>query len=331
MPWKGEKDPYKIWLSEIILQQTRVEQGWNYYNRFVEKYPRIQDLAAAPDASVFKLWEGLGYYSRCSNLLATARIIVKDFEGKFPKNHKDISGLKGVGPYTAAAIASFAYNLPYAVVDGNVMRVLARYFGITEAVDSVPGKKIFQQLAQELLHKKKPGLYNQAIMDFGATVCKPQQPLCAQCLLNQTCVAKKKNMISLLPLKEKKLKKKQRFFYYILARWRNGYYIRQRNSKDIWQHLHEFILIETGSRKTARQLLASATVKKYFPAGFDLHSVSAEYRQQLTHQTIYGSFIHIKLQNEASPEGYSWVSQKKLKGLAFTGFIKKYTDNQIIT
>ena len=176
MPWKGEKDPYKIWLSEIILQQTRVEQGWNYYNRFVSTFPNIKKLAAAPEEKVFKLWEGLGYYTRCKNLIATAKFIAKEKQGEFPNAYNEILDLKGVGPYTAAAIASFAFNLPHAVVDGNVFRVLARFFGIETATDSTTGKKLFSGLAEELLDKKLPGIYNQAIMDFGAMICKPKNP-----------------------------------------------------------------------------------------------------------------------------------------------------------
>jgi A/G-specific adenine glycosylase len=177
MPWKGEKDPYKIWLSEIILQQTRVEQGLGYYERFVKKFPTIKHLAKAPEQEVFKLWEGLGYYTRCKNLIATATFISKEKKGKFPDDYESILSLKGVGPYTAAAIASFAYNLPHAVIDGNVFRVLSRYFGISTPVDTAAGKKMYALLAKELLDKDEPGLYNQAIMDFGAVVCKPLQPL----------------------------------------------------------------------------------------------------------------------------------------------------------
>ena len=170
MPWKGEKDPYKIWLSEIILQQTRVDQGWDYYNRFIAAYPNIEKLAKAKDEKVFKMWEGLGYYTRCKNLIVTARFIASERKGKFPQIYEEILALKGVGPYTAAAIASFAFNLSYAVVDGNVFRVLSRFFGIDKAVNNTEGKKLFTTLANQLLDKNKPGIYNQAIMDFGASI-----------------------------------------------------------------------------------------------------------------------------------------------------------------
>jgi len=185
MPWKGEKDPYKIWLSEIILQQTRVEQGLEYYNRFVKVFPEINKLAKAPDKKIFKLWEGLGYYTRCRNLITTARFIVKEKKGVFPQTYEEIISLKGVGPYTAAAISSFAFNLPHAVVDGNVYRVLSRVFGIKKPVDSTEGKKYFNGLANELLSKEQPGIYNQAIMDFGAIICKPSSPLCTACVFRK--------------------------------------------------------------------------------------------------------------------------------------------------
>ena len=188
MPWKGEKDPYKVWLSEIILQQTRVEQGLNYYKKFISAFPDIRRLANAAEGKIYKLWEGLGYYSRCINLIETAQYISHNLNGNFPNKYEEIRKLKGVGPYTAAAIASFAFNKPYAVVDGNVFRVLSRIYGIDKPIDSTEGKKIFAHLAHELLDKKSPGLYNQAIMDFGATVCKPT-PVCQQCPFNKNCKA----------------------------------------------------------------------------------------------------------------------------------------------
>ncbi len=216
MPWKGEKDPYKIWLSEIILQQTRVEQGLAYFEKFISTFPSIHDLAAAPDEKVYKLWEGLGYYSRCANLLITAREIIKTRNGAFPKTFDEVIALKGVGNYTASAIMSFAYNKPYAVVDGNVFRVLSRFFGIKKPIDSTEGKKYFAELSARLIHKKKPALYNQAIMDFGAVICKPALPLCDQCILNTHCIAYQSHIVSLLPVKEKKIKQQKRFFNYVV-------------------------------------------------------------------------------------------------------------------
>jgi A/G-specific adenine glycosylase len=204
MPWKGEKDPYKIWLSEIILQQTRVEQGLKYYSRFIHAFPDVHQLANASEQSIYKYWEGLGYYSRCKNLITTAQIISKDLKGKFPGSYDEIKKLSGIGPYTAAAIASFAFNEQRAVVDGNVFRVLSRIFAIDESINSTDGKKTFNALAGKLLDKKNPAVYNQAIMDFGAVVCKPV-PTCAQCPFKKKCRAFLDDTIFSLPVKGKKI------------------------------------------------------------------------------------------------------------------------------
>ena len=267
MPWKGEKDPYKIWLSEIILQQTRVEQGLNYYNNFIKTFPDIHKLAKAADEKVFKLWEGLGYYSRCRNLLVTARYISKELNGKFPDNYEDIRKLKGVGPYTAAAISSFAFNLPYAVVDGNVFRVLARIYGITIPIDSTDGKKYFATLAENLLDKKQPGYYNQAIMDFGAVICKPVTPLCLNCGFKKFCSAFINNKINELPVKEKKISIKKRWFYYLVLEYKNEIAVRQRIEKDIWQDLYEFPLIEADKEMDKKNILKQAEKNKWVHKG----------------------------------------------------------------
>ncbi|MCR9286527.1 MAG: A/G-specific adenine glycosylase [Bacteroidetes bacterium] len=207
LPWKGEKNPYYVWLSEIILQQTRVEQGLPYFEKFKSTYPTVAGLANAPEDEVMKLWEGLGYYSRARNLHFTAKYISKELGGVFPSDFEGILKLKGVGPYTAAAIASFAFDLPHAVVDGNVYRVLSRFFGIEKAIDSTEGKKEFSKLAQTLIDTKQPANYNQAIMDFGATHCKPSSPNCGKCLMSLNCFAFKNSKIESLPFKSKKKKK----------------------------------------------------------------------------------------------------------------------------
>lgn len=324
MPWKGEKDPYKIWLSEIILQQTRVDQGMNYYLRFIKKYPTVLKLAAASDDEVFKLWEGLGYYTRCKNLLATARYISKELNGKFPDNFENILKLKGIGPYTAAAIASFALNLPYAVVDGNVSRVLARYFGIHTPIDSITGKKEFAALAQQLLDKTASGLYNQAIMDFGATVCKPQLPLCTQCLMSSACKAFRENSVSSLPVKEKKIIKKSRWFYFIVLEQNGKYFVRKRAAKDIWQNLHEFILIEKPAKKEPALITQSEEFKALGLRTYTTVATSVYYKQQLTHQTIHGCFIHIKIAGKKMLKGYELMDKKALAQLAFPKLVNDY-------
>jgi A/G-specific adenine glycosylase len=326
MPWKGEKDPFKIWLSEIMLQQTRVEQGLNYYNRFINTFPDIHQLANAPDEKVFKMWEGLGYYSRCKNLLSTARYISKERRGKFPETFEEIKALKGIGPYTAAAIASFAFDMPYAVVDGNVFRVLARVFGIKEPVDTTKGKKIFSHVANELLYKRHPGKYNQAIMDFGAVICKPAAPFCSQCPFQKSCFAFLNKKIEQLPVKAKKISIKHRWFYYLLLEYRGKIAIRQRTHKDIWQQLYEFPLVETTTEQDQRRILQLAIKNKILKKdGFEFTSMSPLYKQKLSHQLISGQFLKVKL--KLKPETMKdciWISHKQIHQFAFPVFINQY-------
>ena len=324
MPWKGEKDPYRIWLSEIILQPTRVEQGLAYYNRFLQQYPTIRHLAAADDAAVFKLWEGLGYYSRCRNLIATSRQIVKELNGIFPASYESILKLKGIGPYTAAAIASFAFSLPYAVVDGNVMRVLARYFGIRQSISSSAGKNFFSTLANRLLAGNDPAKFNQAIMDFGATVCKPQLPVCSGCSLHKHCTAFKDKLTNSLPVKEIKLKKKQRWFYYAVIEYKGATYIHKRTQKDIWQNLHEFYLEERSKQTDADELVSGIMQKLNAGKGSLITAVSKMYKQQLTHQTIHGCFIHIRLKKKIVIPGFELYEKSAISKLAFPRLIIGY-------
>jgi len=329
MPWKGEKDPYKIWLSEIILQQTRVEQGWKYYEKFITIFPDINKLAAAKDEKVYKLWEGLGYYSRCKNLIETARFISKKLNGKFPGTFEDILSLKGVGNYTASAIASFAYDLPYAVVDGNVFRVLSRVFGIKKAIDSTEGKKLFSQLAFELLDKKLPGIYNQALMDFGAVICKPQNPLCHKCVLRDHCLAYKKGLVNKLPVKEKKIKIATRWFNYLEIVHNDKIYIHKRVNNDIWKNLHEFVLIETNTDVSAKRLLAKAEKEKILNKdSYKVVSISPLYSQQLSHQKINGRFIQIAIKKEFVLPGFKPVSLKQLSRHAFPRLLNAYFEKR---
>jgi A/G-specific adenine glycosylase len=324
MPWKGEKNPYKIWLSEIILQQTRVEQGLSYYNKFIYKYPTVDALANASDNEVFKMWEGLGYYSRCKNLIETAKVISNKYAGVFPNTYNEILALKGIGAYTAAAITSFAYNLPYAVVDGNVTRVLSRYFGIKIAIDTSIGKKHYAQLAQSLLPINNAAFYNQAIMDFGATVCKPKLPTCNRCTFNKTCIAYTTNKVSSLPIKEGKLVKKKRFFYYILASYNNMLYVNKRTEKDIWANLWEFILFEQAAEINTNDLYESVQFKKIINKNFKVVYVSDFYKQQLTHQTIKAKFIHIVLKKPLTSVNFEMLPITEIAKLAFPRIITQY-------
>jgi len=332
MPWKGEKDPYKIWLSEIILQQTRVDQGLGYYNRFITTFTDIKKLANAPEQKVFKLWEGLGYYTRCKNLVATAKYIDREKNGIFPETYQEILDLKGIGPYTAAAIASFAFNLPHAVVDGNVYRVLSRFFGIEMATATITGKKYFTALAEELLDKKFPGIYNQAIMDFGAVICKPKNPLCTQCPLKTRCIARLTNKIDELPVKAARLIKKKRWFYYLIFEYNGKVYTRKRGAKDIWENLNEFVLLETGKPITVEKIKANSTFKKI--AGKSrpvIVHVSEMYRQQLTHQSIHSCFIQVKLEKPPQLKDFKAVGHRELSRLPFPKIITAYLQENELT
>ena len=332
MPWKGEKDPYKIWLSEIILQQTRVEQGLKYYNHFVKTFPTVKHLAKAPETKVFKLWEGLGYYTRCKNLIASAKYIAGELNGKFPDTYGDILALKGIGPYTAAAISSFAYNIPKAVVDGNVFRVLSRYFGVDTPIDSIEGKKKFSLLADDLLDKRKPGIYNQAIMDFGAVICKPQSPLCNGCLLKKNCFAFIDNKVNELPVKVKSIVKKTRWFYYLIAEYKGQYYLRKRPAKDIWENLYEFLLVENTTPVTVEELFLSKSLKEILGTGkAGIIAISDVYKQQLTHQTICGQFIHVKLNKPLKAAGFEAVDKKEMEYLPFPKFINHYLQDKTVS
>jgi len=326
MPWKGEKDPYKIWLSEIILQQTRVEQGMKYYQKFIKKFPDVHKLANANDANIFKLWEGLGYYSRCKNLIYSARHISKTLKGKFPETYETIYSLKGVGSYTASAIASFAYELPYAVLDGNVYRVLSRVFGISTSIDSSAGKKVFSNLANELLDMKKPAVYNQAIMDFGAVVCKPSIPLCSTCYFNKSCFAYLNNRVNELPVKEKSIRIKKRWFYYLVLENRNDIIIRQRSQKDIWQQLFEFPLIEMIRPTNAKKVIQYAQNIGWLKEdNYKVVSISAISKQKLSHQLISGQFIRIRLnKRKKACSDWQWLEKNNLSKITFPKLINQY-------
>ncbi|HEV8283573.1 MAG TPA: A/G-specific adenine glycosylase [Chitinophagaceae bacterium] len=330
MPWKGEKDPYKIWLSEVLLQQTRVDQGLKYYEKFIESFPNIHKLAIAPEQKVYKLWEGLGYYTRCRNLMETAKHISKNLKGKFPDSYEEIKKLKGVGPYTAAAIASFAFNKPYAVIDGNVFRVLARIFNIKKPIDSTEGKKFFNQQANELINTKKPGLYNQAIMDFGATICKPV-PVCNLCPFNTCCKAFLNDKTSSLPVKSKKTVIQKRRLNYLVLEYKGKLAIRQRVEKDIWHKLYEFLSIEYNPSLHKQRILKEIKNKGWLKKnGFEIKSVSPIFRQQLSHQIIEGNFIKLKLEQKPNlPKDIFWISESELRNYAFPKFINQYLQSKV--
>lgn len=297
LPWRKSSNPYHVWLSEIILQQTRVSQGLEYYNTFVETFPTVYDLAAAEEEKVLKLWQGLGYYSRARNLHYSAKYIVEQCSGVFPTTYKELLQLKGVGDYTASAIASICFGEQTAVVDGNVYRVLSRYFGIETPINSTLGIKEFKALAQELLKTNNPGRYNQAIMEFGALQCKPQSPNCIQCPLQTKCVALATNQIQNLPVKEKKVKVKKRYFNFIVLQTPEGKTcIEQRKGKGIWQNLFQFPLIETTTSVSLPQLISNESFQELVTGSTpEIHLFNREeWVHKLSHQHLYTRFWVLK-------------------------------------
>lgn len=329
MPWKGETDAYKIWLSEIILQQTRVAQGLVYYERFIETFPTVFDLAKAKMDKVMKLWEGLGYYSRCRNLHFTAKEIVQKYKGIFPTTYTEILTLKGIGPYTAAAIASFAFCLPHAVLDGNVFRVLSRYWGVDIPIDSKEGKHFFVDKANQVLDQKRPDLFNQAIMDFGATVCKPVNPDCNICVLQKHCVAFKREIVDLLPVKEKKLKISTRYFTFLVLTDGKNFLLKQRKDKDIWQELYVPFLLETKTKKILKtNEIKNALAEELGEMDFETQKMGVWQKQLLTHQILHFRFCEVRVDQLKKTRNYILVSVKELKKFAFPKMVKEYFDGR---
>lgn len=327
LPWRNQTNAYYIWLSEIILQQTQVAQGLNYYLKFIKNYPTVKHLANATEDEILKDWQGLGYYSRARNLHAAAKSIVQNNNGIFPTNYTDIKNLKGVGDYTAAAVASFAYNLPYAVVDGNVYRILSRLFGVETAIDSRQGKKQFQQLANELLDKKNAATHNQAIMEFGSQYCKPVNPNCTNCIFNKKCFAFANNLVSVLPVKEKKTKIKNRYFNYLIIIDKNkNVLINKRSGNDIWKGLYEFYLIETEKQTLELAILKQVQLLKICTLNFTVKHSSIEYKHILSHQHLYAKFYVLTL-NSSHKKTSSVCSINSLKKLAFPRLIDKFLNN----
>lgn len=327
LPWRDSADPYVIWISEIILQQTRVVQGYDYFVRFMKRFPDVATLAEADEDEVMKYWQGLGYYSRARNLHAAA----KSMNGVFPKTYPKVRALKGVGDYTAAAICSFAYNMPYAVVDGNVYRVLSRYLGIDTPIDSTEGKKLFAAVADELLDKKNPALYNQAIMDFGAIQCSPQSPNCMFCPLASGCSALAGGMVAQLPVKQHKTKTTNRYFNYIYVRMGAYTLINKRTGNDIWKNLFEFPLIETPEAVSEEEFPALPEFRAMFAEGETpiVRLVCRDVKHVLSHRVIYANFYMVDLpENSQSFTSYQKIKADELEQYAVSrlvhAFIEKY-------
>ena len=271
LPWRGETDPYKIWVSEIILQQTRVQQGWDYYLRFIDNFPNVRALAEADEERVLKVWQGLGYYSRARNMHAAAREVMAKHNGKFPETYDEILSLKGIGAYTAAAIGSIAFHLPYPAVDGNVIRIISRIFGICEDVSQPAVVKRITEICETQMDSTQPGVFNQAAMDFGAMQCVPRNPNCDDCPFQSDCYAYKNNLVDILPVKKKKSELKHRYFHYTVYLSDNQTIIEKRTGSDIWRNMYQFPLLETGSEKSKGKPVYST-------------------RETLSHQLIHASF-----------------------------------------
>jgi A/G-specific adenine glycosylase len=318
LPWRGSTDPYKIWLSEIILQQTRVSQGLPYYLHFVETYPTVHDLAAAAEQDVLRLWQGLGYYSRARNLHRCAKQVVENFGGDFPASFAGLLTLPGIGEYTAAAIASICFKEPVAVVDGNVYRVLARVFGVDTPINTPAAKKEFFALANELIPTEQPDEFNQAVMEFGALHCTPARPQCGECPLAKQCVANQNDWQKLLPVKEKKLKVRKRYFYYVVEMKGKSMAMKKREGKDIWQGLYDFPLIER-TRPIATKKLAAET-------GLAQFDVTKPYRHVLSHQIITARFL-ISRANASQP-ATTFYSPRKIADLPKPVLISKFLHDQ---
>jgi len=327
LPWRGESDPYRIWLSEVILQQTQVKQGLSYYLKFIKNYPAVKHLAKAKEDAVLKDWQGLGYYSRARNMHFAAKSIVQDHKGQFPKTFNEIRKLKGVGEYTASAICSFAYNLPHAVVDGNVYRILSRVFGICEPIDSLPGKKRFLTLATQLLDVKNPANHNQAIMEFGSQYCKPVKPDCAVCIFKNKCFAFANDTVAELPVKAKKTKVRSRYFNYLILIDKNkNIILNKRSGNDIWKGLYDFTLLESVSETEADKLFKSNNFKKITGKNFSILHVSKNYKHVLTHQHLYTKFYVIKI-NSVHSKSLTQGNAKTLTKFAFPRLIEKFLND----
>jgi len=323
LPWRNTSDPYKIWLSEIILQQTRVNQGLPYYNKFVNHYPTVYDLAKAPEDEVMRLWQGLGYYSRARNLHDCAKSVVKNHHGEFPKTYDELLALKGIGKYTAAAIASFAFGQAVPVVDGNVFRVLARYFDVSDDIAQAKTFNKFFKIAGELIPKEQAADFNQALMELGATICKPNSPDCTNCPLAQDCAARIQGKQSTLPVKKKKIKVKHRFLYYLI--WQDGEKLamKKRGGNDIWQGLFDFELIETEKSLSNEEILDKVN-EKY--DNIEIIEISEPTKHILSHQRLEAVFIQLKsnYKNIVNETSLQYYTEKEVEELPKPRLIENY-------
>lgn len=331
LPWRKTKDPYLIWISEIMLQQTRVATAIDYFNRFTKRFPTVNELAKAQEQEVLNLWQGLGYYSRARNLHHSAKTIHTIYKGVFPDTYKDILQLKGVGTYTAAAISSFAYNLPYAVLDGNVFRVLARLYGIETAIDGTEGKKLFQSIATETMGNATPEIYNQAIIEFGALQCIPKSPNCDTCPVKTNCFAYKHNIVDKLPVKSKQIKLKNRYFYYLFLSCSNQFAIEKREGKDIWKNMYQYPLIESDKELSIENLInAKQWINIFGDTNLVIQSFSDNIVHKLTHQNINCRFVHVEISEDYlnKNERFIFIDKKESEQYPFPKLIYEHIEKQ---
>lgn len=325
LPWRDTNDAYTIWVSEVILQQTRVGQGHDYFNRFIQRFPNIRSLASADESEVLKLWQGLGYYSRARNMHAAAKVVESEFGGVFPKNYKEVLSLRGVGGYTAAAIVSFAYNLPYAVVDGNVYRVLSRLFAIATPINTGKGKKEFAELAQVLLDAENAGLHNQSIMEFGALQCVPVSPDCEVCPLSSLCLSYSKGNVKMFPVKDKKASVRDRYFYYFDIHVKGAVFLRKRIYKDIWQNLFELPLIEKEQNCDFLELQKQQEFLHLFEKAENMsitHMLNVKH--VLSHQRIHASFYKVEVDEIYLDDSYLKVKKENIDNYPVSRLVHKY-------
>lgn len=329
LPWRETTDPYRIWLSEIILQQTRVAQGLPYYQRFIERFSTVEQLAAASEHEVLRLWQGLGYYSRARNLHSCAKEIVLSYASRFPETFAELRELRGIGDYTAAAIASISFGQPLAVVDGNVYRVLSRIFGLDADIGSPAGKKTFSILANELVNPDQPNVHNQAIMEFGALHCTPRNPKCETCVFADDCFAHAKGIQHELPVKSKKKAARTRYFYYAVVRKGSSLLMGQRSGKDIWQGLYDFVLIEAPRRLGEVSIVAEINQRFNTQVRPENVTISRSYKHILTHQRLFSRFIVIEAdRNFALSKGsLKFYSPKKIAALPKPALISRFLDD----
>ena len=336
LPWRGTTDPYKIWLSEIILQQTRVDQGLNYYHAFVQHYPDVFSLAEATSDEVYKLWQGLGYYNRADNLMHTAKTIVVKYNGIFPEDPKELMKLRGIGSYTSAAIASLAFDVSVPVIDGNVYRLLSRIFDIKTPIDSMKGKKEFEELAGNLMPGQPAATYNQAIMEFGALYCKPSKPDCTNCIFIDNCFAGRSNTVNDYPVKKPKVKVKNRYFFYLLVESnkssKSGFLMKRRGKKDIWKNLYDMPLIEQDYAIDPAEIMSNEYFKELIGDNtYQIIDISDSYVHKLTHQHIHTCFIRLIVDNlSIGPDEKSLflVNQSELKNYPVSRLIERYLQVQ---